>query len=347
MKPLKDLLRTNIYELSKLPLFDDGRNEGFGLMCLDANETPYNHPYNRYPDCKQSALKQQLARVMQVDAEQIWLGNGSGDIVDMIYKCFCNPGKDNVVAIEPTRSLYRKAANVFGVECRQALLEADFKLSADTVLSLCDDNTKVVWVCSPNSVDGNSLERGEIETIVELFDGIVVVDESYSDFSRLRPFRLDISAHPNIISIGTMSKAWGCAAARVAMAFSNKDISDVFERVGWPYSISSLDQKCVLDVLVDPFEVGKCVKMLAIERQRMVEAFRLLPFCNKVFESDANFLLARMDNAKAVHSYLLEQGIIVKDVSGMPLCENCLRVAIGTKNENNLLLSALRQYGRP
>ncbi len=344
MKNLEELIRPNIKSLAP---YSSARNEYNGheaRVFLDANESPYNNPYNRYPDPLQTEVKKELARIKGVPADCIFLGNGSDEAIDLAYRCFTRPGTDNVVAIEPTYGMYKVCADINDVEYRPVMLDDDFKLNADKLLSACDAKTKLIWICSPNNPTGNSLEHDEINKVLNAFQGIVIIDEAYSDFSRNKTFRNKLSAHPNLIVLNTMSKAWGCAAIRLGMAFASKAIIEVFNKVKYPYNINLLTQEKALEFLKDPYETDRQVRIILTERTRMIDAFRLLPICEKVFPTDANFFLARMNDAQAIYDYLVDKGIIVRNRTRITLCQNCLRITICTKTENNELLSALRQY---
>ncbi len=344
MRPLEQLVRPNILALKPYSSARDEFGGSGAKVFLDANENPYNTPFNRYPDPLQRELKQRLAAVKGVAAENIFLGNGSDEPIDLAYRCFTRPGIDNVVAIEPTYGMYKVCADINDVEYRTVLLDDTFQTTADRLLAACDKNTKLIWICSPNNPTGNNIDRREIIKTLEGFDGIVIVDEAYSDFSGERPLRLDLGKYPNLIVLNTMSKAWGCAAIRLGMAFAQKAIVDVFNKVKYPYNVNMLTQKQALDALKDPFEVDKWVKIILLERSRMIEAFNLLPSCKKVYPTDANFFLALFDDAQAVYDYLKEKGIIVRNRTRVTLCEDCLRITIGSKSENNELLAALRLY---
>lgn len=313
-------------------------------MFLDANENPYNRPFNRYPDPLQREVKARISKLKSMPMEQIFLGNGSDEAIDLAYRCFCEPGIDNVVAIEPTYGMYRVCADINNVEYRTVLLDDKYAFSANRLLAATDAHTKLIWLCSPNNPTGNSLDRDEMLSLIEAFDGIVIVDEAYADFSAQKSLRHEIANHPNLIVLSTLSKAWGCAAIRLGMAFAQREIIDIYNKVKYPYNVNLLTQQQALEILNNPFEVEKWVTTLLQERRRLMEAFQLLPICKNVFPTDANFFLARMTDAQAIYDYLVERGIIVRNRSRISLCENCLRVTIGTKNENNELLAALRQY---
>lgn len=344
MRPLEQLVRPNILALKPYSSARDEFGGSGAKVFLDANENPYNTPFNRYPDPLQRELKRRLGAVKGVAAENIFLGNGSDEPIDLAYRCFTRPGIDNVVAIEPTYGMYKVCADINDVEYRTVLLDDTFQTTADRLLAACDKNTKLIWICSPNNPTGNNIDRQEIIKTLEGFDGIVIVDEAYSDFSGERSLRLDLGKYPNLIVLNTMSKAWGCAAIRLGMAFAQKAIVDVFNKVKYPYNVNMLTQKQTMEALKDPFEVDKWVKIILLERSRMIEAFNLLPSCKKVYPTDANFFLALFDDAQAVYDYLKEKGIIVRNRTRVTLCEDCLRITIGSKSENNELLAALRLY---
>ena len=344
MKQLKELVRPNIWSLAP---YSSARNEYSGHKAhvfLDANENPYNKPYNRYPDPLQTDLKARIAKIKGVDASRIFLGNGSDEAIDLVYRVFCEPGSDNVVAIEPTYGMYKVCADINNVEYRRVLLDDHYQLSAAKLLAACDENTKVVWLCSPNNPTGNNLDRSEIETVVKETQCIVVIDEAYADFSENRSFRKDLALYPNLIVLNTFSKAWGCAALRLGMAFASAEIIELFNKVKYPYNINLLTQEQADKIIDRRFEVEDWVRLLLQERAKVMKAFAELPICKKVYPSDANFFLALVTDAQAVYDYLVEKGIIVRNRTRVELCNNCLRITIGTKSENIELLSALRQF---
>jgi len=342
MRPLEQLVRPNIWSLAP---YSSARDEYSGKeahVFLDANENPYNAPYNRYPDPLQRHVKQVLEKVKGVPAENIFLGNGSDEAIDLAYRVFCEPGRDNVVSIAPTYGMYQVCADINNVECRQVLLDNDFQLHADELLQACDEHTKLIWLCSPNNPTGNSLRREEIMKVVEGFEGIVIVDEAYIDFAQQLSMRKELTTHPNLIILQTMSKAWGSAAIRLGMAFASKEIIAIYNKVKYPYNVNQLTQEQALEMLSDPYEVDKTVKILLQERTRLMQAFQELPLCEQVYKTDANFFLARVTDAKKIYDYLVDKGIIVRNRTRVQLCHNCLRITIGTRTENNELLSALR-----
>lgn len=344
MKELQELVRPNIWRLEPYSCARDEYKGKTARVFLDANENPYNNPYNRYPDPLQLDLKAKLSKIKGVPVENIFLGNGSDEAIDLVYRVFCRPQIDNVVAIAPTYGMYQVSADINDVLYRSVLLNEDFSLNADRLLAACDRHTKVVWLCSPNNPTGNALQREEIIKVLTHFEGIVVLDEAYIDFSSEPTFRSELKQYPNIIVLNTMSKAWGCAGIRLGMAFASTDIINLFNKVKYPYNVNLLTQNLAGEMLGEPMEVVRWVKLLNQERERMMKSFAELPSCEKVFPTDANFFLARMTDANAIYRYLIEDGIIVRNRSRVKLCNDCLRITIGTRSENNYLLGAMRQF---
>lgn len=343
-RTLKDLVRPNIWELAP---YSSARNEYSGHVAhvfLDANENPYNKPYNRYPDPLQTELKAEISRIKRVPAEQIFLGNGSDEAIDLVYRVFCEPKQDNVVAIEPTYGMYKVCADINDVEYRPVLLDNNYQMSAKKILDSCDKHTKIIWICSPNNPTGNDLQEEEIEKVLNDFDGIVVIDEAYADFSERKAFRTRLAEFNNMLVLNTFSKAWGCAAIRLGMAFANQQIIELFNKVKYPYNVNMLTQQQALEIIKQASDVEEWVRLLLLERSKMMKSFLELPICKEVYPSDANFFLAKMTDAQAIYDYLVEKGIIVRNRTRVTLCQDCLRITIGTKGENIELLSALRQY---
>ena len=341
---LEKITRSNIWSLAP---YSSARNEYAGRearVFLDANENPYNQPFNRYPDPLQLELKAAIAKVKGVPAENIFLGNGSDEAIDLPYRCFCNPGVDNVVAIEPTYGMYKVCADINDTEYRTVLLDENYQTTAEKLLAATDEHTKIIWLCTPNNPTGNCLNREEVIKVIEGFEGLVIVDEAYSDFSSQKTLRSELPKYPNLIVLNTMSKAWGCAAIRLGMAFASEEIIHIFNKVKYPYNVNQLTQQQALEALKDPFEVDNWVKILLQERTRMMDAFTMLPICEKVYPTEANFFLAKMTDATKIYNYLVDRGIIVRNRHRVQLCQNCLRITIGTKTENAELIAALRQY---
>ena len=343
MKPLQDLVRPNIWALQPYSCARD-EFQGEASVYLDANENPFNAPINRYPDPRQTNLKERLSVVKGIPVENICLGNGSDECIDLIYRIFCEPAQDNVVAIAPTYGMYRVCADINNVAYREVLLDSDFQLNATRRLGVCDAHTKVIWLCSPNNPTGNCLNHSTIQRVLREFDGIVVVDEAYSDFADQPLFRHELKQWPNLVVLNTFSKCWASAGIRLGMAFASKEIIELMHRVKYPYNINTLTQRQALDVLSEIQKIDLWRATLLRERMQMLPAIAELPICEKVYPTDANFFLAKMTDAKAIYQYLMKQGIIVRDRSRVQLCDNCLRITIGTPQENNTLLGALRRF---
>ena len=344
MFELQPLVRKNIW---KLEPYSCARDEFKGVSAsayLDANENPFNNNINRYPDPLQEKVKEMLSPIKGVPVSNIFLGNGSDEAIDLVYRIFCQPGVDNVVAIEPTYGMYRVCADINDVFYRKVVLDDDFQITAEKLLEACDKRTKVIWLCSPNNPTGNDINREEMVKLLVKFQGIVVVDEAYSEFSNQKPLRLDLSQYPNLIVLNTMSKAWAGAAIRLGMAFASTDIIGLFNKVKYPYNVNKLSQEKALELLRNQSGYRQHLVMVLEEREKLMSAFNSLPICEKIYPTAANFFLVRVTDANAIYRYLVEQGIIVRNRSRVTLCENCLRITIGTKAENSALLSALIKY---
>ena len=343
MRELKELARPNVWALKP---YSSARDEYSGVeasVFLDANENPYNAPNNRYPNPLQRELKALIAPLKGVKVENIFLGNGSDEAIDLIFRAFCRPGIDNVVAIDPTYGMYQVCAEVNDVEYRKMLLDVYYQFKASSLLSAIDENTKAMFICSPNNPTGNSLCRKEIESLLKKFDGLVVVDEAYIDFSSSESLLKDLEQYPNLIVLQTFSKAWGCAAIRLGMAFASPEIIAIFNKIKYPYNVNRLTQEEAIKVLQKPEQIKEWVNVLLEERTRVMEEFVKLPCCVRVFPTDANFFLAKVYEATQIYDYLVSEGIIVRNRTNVALCNDCLRITIGTKEENDALLDALRK----
>lgn len=344
MKTIQELTRPNIWRLKP---YSSARDEYKGVeasVFLDANENPYNGPHNRYPDPLQCELKNELAKVKKVGADHIFLGNGSDEAIDLVFRAFCEPRIDNVVAIDPTYGMYQVCAEVNDVEYRKVLLDEQFCFSADKLLAAADEYTKVIFLCSPNNPTGNDLPRAEIEKLLSSFQGLVVLDEAYNDFSEVPSFLTELEKYPNLIVLQTFSKAWGCAAIRLGMAFASPQIIAVFNKIKYPYNVNLLTQKQAIEMLHRYYEVERWVRTLKEERGYLEAAFAKLPCTVKMYPSNANFFLARVTDAVKIYNYLVGQGIIVRNRHSVTLCGNCLRVTVGTRIENNKLIEALKNF---
>jgi histidinol-phosphate aminotransferase len=345
---LDDLLRENIRQL--VP-YSSARDEfkGEAEVFLDANENSLGSPlkrwYNRYPDPLQWELKEAISRVKGVSPQHIFLGNGSDECIDILYRAFCNPGKDNVIINPPTYGMYAVSARINDVAIRRANLLDDFQLDLVHLEKLVDEHTKLIWICSPNNPTANSMNRRDIETVLNHFDGLVVIDEAYVNFSRHRSFIQELPDYPNLVVLQTMSKAWGLAGLRLGMAFASEAIIDVYNKVKPPYNISQATQELALQALVNTEEVNDMIRILVALRGVLQTELAELPVVQKIYPSDANFLLVKVTDPRAIYDYLLSRRIVVRDRSKVELCEGCLRITVGTEKENKELVKALKGYG--
>ena len=342
---LQSLVRPNIWNL--VP-YSSARSEftGAASVFLDANENPFNNPYNRYPDPLQQEVKALIAQLRGVAAWQIFLGVGSDECIDVVYRTFCRPGVDNVVAIAPSYGMYEVCADINDVEYRRVPLNDDFSLNADALLAAADENTKVMWICSPNNPTGNAFALDEIEAICSRFAGIVVVDEAYIDFSTRGSMLSCLDSLPNLIVMQTLSKAWGSASVRLGIAYASAEIIGIFNKVKYPYNISLLTQRYAIDLLKRHSEVTAWVKQLTANRQWLIEALGSLRCVKHIYPTDANFVLVRVSDADAIYDFLRAGGIIVRNRNRVEKCLGCLRITVGTAEENEILINALKEYGK-
>ena len=342
---LQALVRPNIWNL--VP-YSSARSEftGAASVFLDANENPFNNPYNRYPDPLQQEVKALIAQLRGVAAGQIFLGVGSDECIDVVYRTFCRPGVDNVVAMSPSYGMYEVCADINDVEYRRVPLNDDFSLNADALLAAADENTKVMWICSPNNPTGNAFALDEIEAICSRFAGIVVVDEAYIDFSTRGSMLSCLDSLPNLIVMQTLSKAWGSASVRLGIAYASAEIIDIFNKVKYPYNINLLTQRYAIDRLERHSEVAAWVELLKANRQWLIEALGSLRCVKHIYPTDANFVLVRVSDADAIYDYLRAGGIIVRNRNRVEKCLGCLRITVGTAEENEILINALKEYGK-
>src|SRR6185312_16025662 len=344
MADINQLLRNNI---RKLVPYSSARDEfsGTAKIFLDANENSLGSPipeqYNRYPDPHQTKIKELLSGIKGVPVKNIFLGNGSDECIDLLYRAFCNPGKDNIIITPPTYGMYEVSAEINEVEVRKAMLTMDFQPDLEKMAALADENTKIIWLCSPNNPTGNAFHHQSIEMILNNFDGLVVIDEAYINFSRQQSFIRELTEYPNLVVLQTMSKAWGLAGLRVGMAFAGDGIVEVMNRIKPPYNISQPAQDLLLKALQETGSVNEKIREIVRMRDLLRNDLAKLPGVRKVYPSDANFLLVRIDHARAVYESLVLRGIVVRDRSRLVLCNDCLRITVGKKEENDALLKAL------
>lgn len=344
MKNPLDYVRPNILALAPYSTARDDFKGGDISIWLDANESPYDTGVNRYPDPHQRKLKQHIATLKGVRESQIFIGGaGSDEAIDLVYRIFCRPGEDNVVAISPSYGVYSVAAAINDVEYREVQLKTDYSLPVNRLLKATDPRTKVIWVCSPNNPTANAFPRADIARLAEAFDGIVVVDEAYIDFSEHGSMLELLDRYPNIIVMQTFSKAWGMASLRLGMAFGSDEIAAIFAKVKYPYNVNGPTQEAVIDHILND-DIAPRVNEIIAQRQHLAESLEALPVVRAVHHSDANFLLVKFDEPDAIYDYLIENGVIVRNRSKLPACDGCLRITVGTPEENHRVITLLREY---
>lgn len=342
-----NLVRKNIRALKP---YSSARDEfkGEASIFLDANENSLGSPllkwYNRYPDPMQWQIKEKIAKIKHVDIEQIFLGNGSDEPIDLLFRCFCEPGIDEVIICPPTYGMYEVSANINNISLNRVPLNSDFQLDLPALEDAIKPNTKIIWICSPNNPTGNSIDRQDIEMILNNFDGLVVIDEAYINFARQRSFIMDLNDYPNLVVLQTLSKAWGLAGLRMGMAFSSRDIIAYLNKVKPPYNISQPVQDLVNKALDEIGGVNDMIRILVESRNQLAVALSETSEVMHVYPSDANFLLVKFKNAKAMYAYLLEKGIVLRDRSNVLLCDQCLRITVGSEDENLKLLTAIKGF---
>ena len=344
---LNKLVRNNI---KKLKPYSSARSEfsGTAKVFLDANENSFGSPltkwYNRYPDPLQWELKKKIASIKNIAAESMLLGNGSDECIDLLIRAFCDPQKDNIIICPPTYGMYEVYAHINDVEVKEASLLPNYQLNLEGIENIIDENTKLIFLCSPNNPTGNSLEREDIETVLNNFEGIVVIDEAYVNYSRHRSFLAELKDYPNLVVMQTFSKAWGLAALRLGVNFASTEIIDILNKIKPPYNINQATQELALKALDNLEDVNAMIKETVKEREVLVKELVLLPYVQKVFPSDANFVLTKMNDATGIYNYLKEKGIIVRNRSNVILCEDCLRITVGTPEQDKQLFQTLKEY---
>jgi len=344
---LENLVRPNIKTLKP---YSSAKDEytGEAKILLDANENSLGSPltkwYNRYPDPYQQKLKEKLAFIKQIEANQIFIGNGSDECIDILFRTFCEPGKDNIIICPPTYPMYEVSANINDIEIQKAPLLSDYQLNLAHIEQLVNVHTKIIWICSPNNPTGNSLDRIDIETILNYFDGIVVVDEAYINFSKQKSFIQSLIDYPNLVVLQTLSKAWGLAGLRIGMCFASPDIIGYMNKVKAPYNINIVTQELALQALEEVGQVNDMIKLLVDMRIALAEVIASMPHVIQVFPSDTNFLFVKIPQARKLYEHLLTKGIIVRDRSTLELCEDSLRITVGTEQENTELVDAVYEW---
>lgn len=340
-KDINSLVRSCIAALTPYSTARDEYKGELGIF-LDANESPYENGYNRYPDPHQKTLKAQVAAIKGVAAENIFIGNGSDEAIDLVFRVFCEPRVDNVVAIAPSYGMYKVAAAINDVEIREVQLGEEFSLPVEAILAATDDNTKVVFLCSPNNPTGNSFPREAILRLVDEFEGMVVVDEAYIDFAEAESLKSEIAERWNLIVLQTMSKAWAMAGLRVGLALADSRVIEFMSQVKYPYNINVATMSIVSGLLAKGIDAE--IAEIKAQRAVLAEALESMKMVQRVYPSDANFVLARFDDADAVYDYLIADGIIVRNRNRVKGCEGCLRMTVGLPEENDKLIKSLKRY---
>jgi len=344
---LNNLTRENIRKL--LP-YSSARSEfsGKANVFLDANENSFGSAsgenYNRYPDPLQKDMKQKISELKKISAADIFLGNGSDEAIDLLIRAFCTPGKDNMIIFPPTYGMYEVAANINDVEIREVSLTSEFQINVQATLQKIDSRTKLIFVCSPNNPTGNLMRDVDLEILLERFNGIVVLDEAYIDFAQKESWINKLSQFPNLVILQTFSKAWGLAGLRIGMAFASEEIVKILNKIKSPYNIAEATQQLALKALEQKVKVGEWVQSILAQRELLVNELGKFSFIEKIYKSDANFLLVKVSDANRLYAYLIQNGITVRNRTNMLLCENCLRITVGTPIENQLLVNTLNNY---
>src|SRR5690242_578968 len=344
---IESLVRENI---KKLKPYSSARSEfrGNADVFLDANENSYGSPleenFNRYPDPLQWKLKQEISKIKGVPPQNIFIGNGSDEVIDIAFRIFCEPKTDNVIICPPTYGMYKVCANINDVEVREVLLTKDFQLNIEGIISAIDAHTKLLFICSPNNPTGNNFDRNDIEYLLNNFSGLVVIDEAYINFSTQKPFLQELTAHKNLIVMHTLSKAWVLAGLSLGLGFASELIIKLFNKVKPPYNINGSSQLLGIKALENISEVNQNIKNTVKERALLEKELKQFPFVKQIYPSDANFILIKVADADKLYHYLLMNRIIIRNRSSEPLCENCVRITIGTQTENEKLLNALKNY---
>ena len=340
-KTIESLVRANIAALEPYSTARDEYEGALGVF-LDANESPFNNGYNRYPDPHQKELKERLSEIKGVPSRNIFLGNGSDEAIDLVFRVFCEPRKDNVVAITPSYGMYKVAAAMNDVELREVALRENFVLPTDELLAVTDENTKAIFLCSPNNPTGNSFPREEMLRLADEFEGLVVIDEAYIDFADAESLKSEIFERKNIIILQTLSKAWAMAGLRLGLALADERIVALFSQVKYPYNINIAAQQIVMQLLMYP--IDEDLAEIKSQRAEVAEELAKLPFVKHIYPSDANFLLVKVDDADAVYNHLIADKIIVRNRNRVKGCEGCLRITIGLGGENVKLIESLKRY---
>ena len=345
MKSILDLVRGNIkflkpYSSARDEYKDVAIND---MIFLDANENPFENGVNRYPDPQQLTVKKVLATIKNVNNKNILLGNGSDEVLDLLFRAFCEPNKDNIITLPPTYGMYSVLASLNAIEDRKVLLSNDFQPQIQQILATVDNNSKILFVCSPNNPSGNSFSEEVIEILLKKFQGLVVIDEAYIDFSKQESWLKKLNEYPNLVITQTLSKAYGMAGIRLGICYASEEIIQILNNIKPPYNINELTQQKALERLQDRVGVAQEIESILSERNLLAEALKGISFVEKIYESDANFILIKVDDATKRYNELIAKGIVIRNRTTQPLCENTLRLTVGTRKENEKLIKVLKE----
>lgn len=339
---IQNLVRKNIFKMKPYSSARDEFKEfETNLIFLDANENPFSNGYNRYPDPQQKQLKTILAKKKNVTPNQILLGNGSDEVLDLLFRAFCEPNQDNIITLPPTYGMYDVLADLNAIENREVLLTNNFEPNVDEILNAVSENTKIIFLCSPNNPTGNSFSDESVLKIIKNFDGLVVIDEAYVDFSSKESWLSELNEFPNLVITQTLSKAYGLAGLRIGIAYASEEIISILNKIKPPYNLNTASQEIALKKLTQNTLTAQ-VKKIVSERESIIKSLQSIKFIKQIFPSDANFILVKVDDATLRYNQLIHAGIVIRNRSNQPLCENCIRITIGTKEENNQLITTLK-----
>lgn len=340
---IQNLVRENVKKLKPYSSArDEYKSTGTQMVFLDANENPYQTDVNRYPDPHQRNVKDELAKIKGIKSEQILLGNGSDEVLDLLFRAFCEPGKDNVITLPPTYGMYKVLSEINNIENREVLLSQDFEPQVSAILDKSDANSKLLFLCSPNNPTGNTFSEEKVEELLQKFNGLVIIDEAYIDFSGKESWLNRLQDYPNLVITQTLSKAYGMAGIRLGICCASEEIIEILKKIKPPYNVNELTQQRALNRILDVENVKNEVADILTGREELFKVLLEVPYVEKIYPTDANFILVKVDNATARYNQLIEKGIVIRNRTTQPLCENTLRLTVGTTQENQKLITALK-----
>ena len=344
MKSIQDLVRENIKSLKPYSSARDEFKElSDDMVFLDANENPFENGVNRYPDPQQTKLKKELSLLKGIPVNQILLGNGSDEVLDLLFRAFCEPKQDNIITLPPTYGMYKVLANINNIEEKEVLLTNNFEPNVDEILAIATKNSKILFLCSPNNPTGNSFNAKKVETLLKSFKGLIIIDEAYIDFSSKKSWLERLEEFPKLIITQTLSKAYGMAGIRLGICYASEEIITILNKIKPPYNVNELTQQKALKRVLNKNKVQHEIDKILEQRKKLIEKLELISFIEKVYPTDANFILIKVDDALKRYNQLIEKGIVIRNRTTQPLCKNTLRLTVGTINENKKLIKALKE----